>query len=174
MSQKKPPPALRDLDARLREARDRQERREGKTGPGRAQDMSGLGLALRLGVDFVSGVVVGVGIGLLLDWWMGSSPAMLIVFFLLGAAAGTFNVIRTASGQGGAVGYRQAREAGEKAAPAEGKDEARGGSAPGGGKPDAQGPDAQGPDIGGPDAKGSDERGPDAQGSDGERPGKRG
>ena len=73
--------------------------------------MSGVGLALRLGVDFVSGVVVGVGIGLLLDWWMGSSPAMLIVFFLLGAAAGTFNVFRTASGQGGAVGFKQARDA---------------------------------------------------------------
>jgi len=72
--------------------------------------MSGVGLALRLGVDFVAGVVVGVGIGLLLDWWMGSSPAMLIVFVFLGAAAGTFNVFRTASGQGNAVGYRQARE----------------------------------------------------------------
>lgn len=69
-----------------------------------------MGLALRLGVDFVAGVVVGVGIGLLLDWWMGSSPAMLIVFFLLGAAAGTFNVFRTASGMHSAVGYRQARE----------------------------------------------------------------
>jgi len=110
MSEEKPPPAFRDLDAKLREARDRQERRAGKTGGRRAQDMSGVGLALRLGVDFVAGVVVGVGIGLLLDWWMGSSPAMLILFVLLGAAAGTFNVFRTASGQGGAVGYRQARE----------------------------------------------------------------
>ena len=75
--------------------------------------MSGVGLAFRLGVDFVAGVVVGVGIGLLLDWWMGTSPAMMIVFFLLGAAAGTFNVFRTASGQHNAVGYRQAQE-GEK------------------------------------------------------------
>jgi len=116
MSQKKPPPALRDLDAKLREARDRQERREGRFRPRRAQDMSGVGLALRLGVDFVAGVVVGVGIGLLLDWWMGSSPAMLILFFLLGAAAGTFSVFRTASGQGGTVGYKQAREAAEKEA----------------------------------------------------------
>ncbi|HUT51245.1 MAG TPA: AtpZ/AtpI family protein [Alphaproteobacteria bacterium] len=115
MSEKKPPPALRELDARLREARDRQERRAGKAGARRAEDMSGVGLALRLGVDFVAGVVVGVGVGLLLDWWMGSSPAMLIVFFVLGAAAGTFNVFRTASGQSNAVGYRQARENGEDA-----------------------------------------------------------
>ena len=90
--------------------------------------MSGIGLALRLGVDFVAGVVVGVGIGLLLDWWMGSSPAMLILFFLLGAAAGTFNVFRTASGQGGTVGYKQAREAAEKEAAdgAKGSDKKRG------------------------------------------------
>jgi len=90
--------------------------------------MSGVGLALRLGVDFVAGVVVGVGIGLLLDWWLGSSPAMLIVFFLLGAAAGTFNVFRTASGQGGAVGFKQAREAA--------KDE----------ESEERGPDERGPD----------------------------
>lgn len=87
--------------------------------------MSGIGLALRLGVDFVAGVVVGVGIGLLLDWWMGSSPAMLIVFFLLGAAAGTFNVYRTASGQGGAVGFKQAHDAAKDAA-ADGTDKKRG------------------------------------------------
>lgn len=103
--------------------------------------MSGVGLALRLGVDFVAGVVVGVGIGLLLDWWMGSSPAMLIVFFLLGAAAGTFNVFRTASGQGGTVGYRQAREAGKDAAADDGSDKTRGTSAR-----DQEGPDERGPD----------------------------
>jgi ATP synthase protein I len=89
--------------------------------------MSGVGLALRLGVDFVAGVVVGVGIGLLLDWWLGSSPAMLIVFFLLGAAAGTFNVFRTASGQGGAVGFKQARDAETDAT--DGSDKKRGSNA---------------------------------------------
>jgi len=91
--------------------------------------MSGVGLALRLGVDFVAGVVVGVGIGLLLDWWMGSSPAMLIVFFLLGAAAGTFNVFRTASGQGGAVGFKQARDAEKDADKTDGSDKKRGSNA---------------------------------------------
>jgi ATP synthase protein I len=99
--------------------------------------MSGVGLALRLGVDFVAGVVVGVGIGLLLDWWLGISPAMLILFFLLGAAAGTFNVFRTASGQGGAVGYKRAREAA--------KDEADGTDAQDGARDDG-GPDERGPE----------------------------
>ena len=94
--------------------------------------MSGVGLALRLGVDFVAGVVVGVGIGLLLDWWLGTLPGMLILFFLLGAAAGTFNVFRTASGQGGAVGYKQARKAA--------KDDTSGDDAR-----DDRGPDERGP-----------------------------
>lgn len=103
--------------------------------------MSGIGLALRLGVDFVAGVVVGVIIGLLLDWWMGSSPAMLIVFFLLGAAAGTFNVFRTASGQGGAVGFRQAREAAKDADAKDGPDDKRGANAQKDEGPDERGPE---------------------------------
>jgi len=102
-----------------------------------------VGLALRLGVDFVAGVVVGVVVGLLLDWWLGISPAMLILFFLLGAAAGTFNVFRTASGQGGAVGFKRARDAAKDAE----RDGARG--------------DAQDDRL---DDRGPDERGPDKRG----------
>ena len=87
--------------------------------------MTGLGLAIRLGLDFVAGVVVGVGIGLLLDWWWGTKPLMMILFLLLGAAAGTFNVIRTASGYGGAVGYRpsDANKVAEDRRPADKPDE---------------------------------------------------
>jgi ATP synthase protein I len=43
----------------------------------------------------------------LLDRWLGSSPWLLIVFFVLGAAAGIMNVIRVAKGYGGSVGYRK-------------------------------------------------------------------
>lgn len=124
--------------------------------------MSGVGLALRLGVDFVSGVVVGVGIGLLLDWWMGSSPAMLIVFFLLGAAAGTFNVFRTASGQGGAVGYRQAREAQNETkgeTKGETKNGTRGSDAHGGEGSDARNSEAGDPQDRDPADKRPDKRG---------------
>ena len=68
--------------------------------------MTGLGLAMRLGLDFVAGVVVGVAVGLALDWWWGTKPWMMILFLLLGTAAGTFNVFRTAMGIGGSVGYK--------------------------------------------------------------------
>ena len=88
--------------------------------------MAGLGLAIRLGLDFVSGVVLGVGIGLLLDWWWGSKPWMMVLFFVLGAAAGTANVIRTASGYGGAVGFHPAKGEpgkGKKGTPEKAKEE---------------------------------------------------
>jgi len=48
----------------------------------------------------VAALIVGVGIGLLLDRWLGTTPWFLIVFFLLGAAAGILNVYRAASGMG--------------------------------------------------------------------------
>lgn len=75
---------------------------------------TGMGLALRMGIDFVSAVVIGVGIGLLLDWWWGSKPWMMVLFVLLGAAAGTANVVRTASGYDASVGFRQPPGDGEK------------------------------------------------------------
>jgi ATP synthase protein I len=62
--------------------------------------MSGLGVAFRIGVELVAALVVGVGVGLLLDSWLGSTPWFLIVFFFLGAAAGVLNVYRAASGIG--------------------------------------------------------------------------
>jgi ATP synthase protein I len=62
--------------------------------------MSGFGVAFRIGVELVAALIVGVGVGWLLDRWLGSTPWFLIVFFFLGAAAGILNVYRAASGIG--------------------------------------------------------------------------
>ena len=110
MAQPDPPPSPDRFDARLRAA---QERRGGQRGAGRrAQDDAGrtdrgrgIGLALRIGTELVAGLAVGVAIGLGLDWWLGTKPWLMIVFFFLGAAAGIVNVYRTMSGLGHAVGY---------------------------------------------------------------------
>ena len=67
-----------------------------------------MGFALRIGVEIVAALIVGVGIGLLLDWWLGTKPWFLVVFFVLGAAAGFMNVFRVVGGLGGQVGYRRA------------------------------------------------------------------
>ena len=51
---------------------------------------------LRLSSELVAGVLVGGLIGWLLDRWLGISPWALIVFLLLGFAAGVLNVMRSA------------------------------------------------------------------------------
>ena len=55
-----------------------------------------LGYALRLGVELVAGVAVGGFIGWALDRWLGSAPFLMVVFLVLGAAAGMMNVFRAA------------------------------------------------------------------------------
>ena len=74
------------------------------------ESKSAMGFAFRVGIELVSALVVGVGIGYLLDRWLGTAPWLLIVFFFIGAGAGMMNVYRTVSGMGYAVGYRAARQ----------------------------------------------------------------
>jgi ATP synthase protein I len=66
-----------------------------------AQSASGkgeaMGRALRLSTELIGGIVAGGVIGWYLDKWLGNEkPWLFILFFLLGAAAGMLNVIRTA------------------------------------------------------------------------------
>jgi ATP synthase protein I len=56
----------------------------------------GFATALRMGADFVAGVVVGAVIGWGFDKLLGTSPWGLIVFLLFGFAAGVFSLLRTA------------------------------------------------------------------------------
>ena len=53
-------------------------------------------MALRLGADFVAGVVVGVALGWGVDRLFGTRPWGLVVFVLLGFAAGLLTVLRSA------------------------------------------------------------------------------
>ncbi|HLI12960.1 MAG TPA: AtpZ/AtpI family protein [Alphaproteobacteria bacterium] len=106
MTERKPPHSLEDLDARVREA----QRRQAGAGPARDNEKAGgsaLGMAWRVGIELVSALVVGVAIGYMLDRWLGTKPWLLIVFFVLGSAAGVLNVFRATSGLGGTVGYRK-------------------------------------------------------------------
>lgn len=61
-----------------------------------AADPSAIARGFRLSTEFVAGVVVGAAIGWLLDRWLGISPWGMIVFLLLGFAAGVLNVMRAA------------------------------------------------------------------------------
>ena len=82
---------LAELEERLKEVR----RRGGET-PQPEGSGSSLGVPLRLSFDIIAAVVVGAGMGWLLDRWLGTAPFLFIVFFFLGAAAGFLNVIREA------------------------------------------------------------------------------
>jgi ATP synthase protein I len=54
----------------------------------------------------VAALIVGTGIGLLLDRWLGTAPWLMVVFFILGSAAGFLNVLRVTKGMGSTVGYK--------------------------------------------------------------------
>lgn len=91
MSSDGPSPPKR-FDERLRAA---QEQRRGQAGSRSGPvPPSALGYGFRIGIELVSALLVGVGIGWLLDWWLGTRPWLLILFFLLGAGAGVMNVYR--------------------------------------------------------------------------------
>jgi ATP synthase protein I len=61
-----------------------------------SSDWSGFARGFRLSSELVAGVVVGAVIGWSLDHWLGISPWGMIVFLLLGFAAGVVNVMRSA------------------------------------------------------------------------------
>lgn len=106
----KTPSDLSDFDARLREARRAQPGKDGD-GPRRAgANASGLGVAMRIGVELVTTVLVGVGIGWALDTWLGSAPWLMVLFLFLGGAAGVMNVYRVVKGLDDSVGLGQAME----------------------------------------------------------------
>jgi ATP synthase protein I len=94
-------PAIRDdeLERRRREleavlAERNEQARVAKEGA--KADNAGFGQALKLSSEFIAGVVVGGGLGWIIDRWLGTSPWGLIVFLLLGFGAGVLNVMRSA------------------------------------------------------------------------------
>lgn len=108
MTEPKTPPSLDDLDARLRAARQASGGEEKAAGS--AGERGALGLAVRVGVELVSALIVGAGLGFGLDYWLGTKPWLMVVFFFLGAAAGISNVWRVVNGMSGAVGYAGDRD----------------------------------------------------------------
>ena len=91
-----------DFDTRLRRARgiDAKPGRGGMS----ALPKGGVALALRIGTELVAALGVGIGIGLLLDYWLETKPWFMVAFFFIGAAAGFLNVFRAAQGFGGVGG----------------------------------------------------------------------
>jgi ATP synthase protein I len=88
---------LRELERKLA-AEDRG--RESMTEEERGRRSSALGKAFRLSTELVAGVFVGGFFGWLLDRWLKTLPLFLVVFLLLGIAAGLLNAVREARRMG--------------------------------------------------------------------------
>jgi ATP synthase protein I len=86
----------RSFEERLRAARGRQGLDAGPVAQARG-DGSALGIGLRVGVELFSALAVAVAIGWGLDHWLHTLPLFLIIFVLLGGAAGVANLWRMVS-----------------------------------------------------------------------------
>ncbi|WP_374654606.1 AtpZ/AtpI family protein [Dongia sp.] len=85
------PDNLNQLDAKLKAAR---ERIEGSGSQELAREGTSLGYGFRLSVELLAGLLVGLGIGYVIDGWLGTRPWLMLVFMILGLAAGVLNVMR--------------------------------------------------------------------------------
>ncbi|MAU40739.1 MAG: phosphoribosylaminoimidazolecarboxamide formyltransferase [Kordiimonas sp.] len=91
-SQSPGPKKLDALSARIKQA---QEANKAPDAPDRGKQTA-MGMAFRLSVEMVSGLLVGGVMGWWLDRWLETKPWMMLCFFFLGAAAGMLNVYRAA------------------------------------------------------------------------------
>jgi ATP synthase protein I len=99
-NRQEPPNEEAQLSARLQRLGERlasaDRLSENASGPRDHARRSGFARGFQLSSELVGGVVVGAGIGWGLDRWLGTSPWGLIVFVLLGFAAGVLNLMRAA------------------------------------------------------------------------------
>jgi len=101
MSDSEPPDPLRQLSDDLDQAR---LRADPANAPGRGDITTGgnaLGFGLRIGIELVAALIVGVGIGWLADRYIGTRPWGILLGFFLGSAAGIINVFRAVQNMGG-------------------------------------------------------------------------
>ena len=96
-SDDKPGPLTSDLAARIKRAQADTSLAGDAEMASATKDMTGLSRGLRLGSEFIAAILVGAGIGYLLDLWLKTSPWLMLVMLLVGFAAGVLNVVRSAA-----------------------------------------------------------------------------
>ncbi|MEN3748907.1 AtpZ/AtpI family protein [Sphingomonas sp. HF-S3] len=82
---------LNSLDARLRQAKSDEAVR---TGEARGKGDDGYRLGNRVLAELIGGMVGGAVVGGALDYWLGTSPWLLLVLLFLGIASAFRNIIR--------------------------------------------------------------------------------
>lgn len=86
------PDRLRALDARLQKVKEREAPAPTNTAKGFSQGE----VAWRMVIELATGIMLGCGIGYGLDVLFGTLPVLLIIFSLLGFAAGIRTMLGTA------------------------------------------------------------------------------
>lgn len=86
-------PETADLEARIARAQARSPA-QAAVEQRRQSDMSGLSRGFRLASEFAAAIIVGAGLGYLIDMVLPTRPWAMVVLLLLGFAAGVLNVVR--------------------------------------------------------------------------------
>ena len=90
-----------DLNKRIEKALNKEEKQ--KTENNSNQTL--INTFSRVATELLAGLLIGACIGWTIDKWLNTSPWFLIIFFLLGGAAGILNLWRIVTGKGLKIGY---------------------------------------------------------------------
>lgn len=85
-----------DLGAKLDTVKAEAQTKSGRRGPDDRARGTALSQAMKIAIELVVGICVGGFIGKVLDEQLGTKPWLVIVFLILGFAAGMLNVVRAA------------------------------------------------------------------------------
>ena len=96
---------LKDFEKRLNNIKYRTSKKNKKKN--QLPNSQNLGLYLRSGLELFSSIIVGLVIGIFMDKYLKTSPLFLIIFLVLGFAAGIMNVFRTVKRLGFEVGFKK-------------------------------------------------------------------
>ncbi|MDB2415346.1 AtpZ/AtpI family protein [Rickettsiales bacterium] len=84
---KEKPSSIEDLDKSIRSFK-------AKYSKSQENEVSPAGIATRISVELLSGVVIGCLFGYYLDVWLDTSPIFFIVCFFLGVAGSALNIYK--------------------------------------------------------------------------------
>ncbi len=105
MAQDERPPSFERFDAELARFRERRRRRAARSGRKRARSAYSSGL--QAGIEIFAGLLGGLALGYALDAWTGLRPLFLVLFLILGGAAGLLNAYRELRRMDGTPGERR-------------------------------------------------------------------
>jgi len=79
--------------------------KEGKSTTDNQADRSLVNMFSRVATELLAGLLIGAGVGWTIDHWLETKPWFLVIFLLVGGAAGILNLWRVVTGKGLKIGY---------------------------------------------------------------------